>query len=59
MKGYVLTECNEVRGSVNPNQGARVTLKDVYGVTTTLFIDPYRLSKGLVVTDSLAPVGGV
>lgn len=59
VKGYVLTECNEVRGSVNPNQGARVTLKDVYGVTTTLFIDPYRLSKGLVVTDALAPVGGV
>nr|DAS63894.1 MAG TPA: hypothetical protein [Caudoviricetes sp.] len=59
VKGYVLTKCNEVRGSVNPNQGARVTLKDVYGVATTLFIDPYRLSKGLVVTDALAPVGGV
>lgn len=59
VKGYVLTERDEVRGSVNPNQGARVTLKDVYGVTTTLFIDPYRLSKGLVVTDALAPVGGV
>ena len=59
VKGYVLTERNDVRGSVNPNQGARVTLKDPDGVETTLFIDPYRLSKGLVVTDALAPVGGV
>lgn len=59
VKGYVLTERNEVRGSVNPNQGARVTLNDPDGVMTTLFIDPYRLSKGLVVTDALSPVGGV
>lgn len=59
VKGYVLTERNEVRGSVNPNQGARLTLKDPDGVETTLFIDPYRLSKGLVVTDALAPVGGI
>lgn len=59
VKGYVLTVCKEVRGSVNSNQGARVTLKDPDGVMTTLFIDPYRLSKGLVVTDALSPVGGV
>ena len=59
VKGYVLTERNEVRGSVAPNRGMRVTLKDPDGVDTTLFVDPYRLSKGLVVTDALAPVGGI
>lgn len=59
VKGYVLTERNTVNGCVNPNVGARVTLRDPDGVDTSLFLDPYHLSKGLVITDALAPVGGI
>ena len=60
MKGYVLTDrVPNGDGSVAPNQGARVTLKDPDGVDTTLFIDGYRLSKGMVTTHALSPVGGI
>lgn len=59
VKGYVLTERNTVNGRVSPNLGVRVTLKDPDGVDTLLFLDPYHLSKGLVTTDALAPVGGI
>lgn len=60
VKGYVLTDrVPNGDGSVAPNQGARVTLKDPDGVDTTLFIDGYRLSKGMVTTHALSPVGGI
>lgn len=59
VKGYVLTERDAVNGSVTSNQGARVALKDPDGVNATLFIDGYRLSKGMVTTHALSPVGGI
>lgn len=60
VKGYILTDRVPTGdGRVCPNQGARVTLKDPDGVGTTLFIDSYRLSKGMVTTDVLSPVGGI
>lgn len=60
VKGYILTEReSEGNRGVCPNQGARVVLRDPDGVETSLFIDAYRLSKGMVTTDALAPVGGI
>lgn len=60
VKGYVLTDrVPNGDGSVCSSQGARVTLKDPDGVDTTLFIDGYRLSKGMVTTHALSPVGGI
>nr|DAO95252.1 MAG TPA: hypothetical protein [Caudoviricetes sp.] len=60
VKGYILTDRVPTgNGSVCPNQGARVTLKDPDGVDTTLFMDSYRLSKGMVTTDVISSVGGI
>lgn len=59
VKGYILTEHKDVDGSVIPSAGGMVTVKDPWGVETTLFITSYYLSKKMVAGDEIAPVGGI